>query len=168
KADAGGVTKLRTVGHNVARAEGVEKVTGAARYIDDLHFDGMIYGATLRSSIPAGRIIAVEKDPQFDWSGFTFVDHRDIVAPGRNVVAMIVEDQPYLAVDRVRHQAEPIWLVAHADRARLAEGLARITVRYEKESAQLDFETATEVLKEIAIKRGDLDAAFARAARVVE
>ena len=36
---------LRTVGHNVARAEGVEKVTGAARYIDDLVFPGMLYGA---------------------------------------------------------------------------------------------------------------------------
>src|SRR6266404_2720088 len=70
--------ELRTVGHNVARAEGVEKVTGAARYIDDLRFDGMLYGATVRSTIAAGRIVAVERDPGFDWGGFTFVDHRDI------------------------------------------------------------------------------------------
>src|SRR3954469_3596205 len=84
--------KLRTVGHNVARAEGIEKVTGAARYIDDLAFDGMLYGATVRSTIPAGRIVAVERDPAFDWSGFTFVDQRDIAAPGKNVVAMIVDD----------------------------------------------------------------------------
>src|SRR6516164_975482 len=91
--------KLRTVGHNVARAEGVAKVTGAARYIDDLSFDGMLYGATVRSTIAAGRLVAVERDPAFDWSGFTFVDHRDIVAPGKNVVAMITEDQPFLAVD---------------------------------------------------------------------
>jgi CO/xanthine dehydrogenase Mo-binding subunit len=159
---------LRTVGHNVARAEGVEKVTGAARYIDDLRLPDMLYGATLRSTIPAGRIVAVEKDPQFDWSGFTFVDHHDVTEPGRNVVAMITDDQPYLAVGSVRHQAEPIWLVAHADRARLAEGMGHLNVRYEKEKAQLDFESATEVLKEIAIKRGDLEAAFARADVVVE
>ena len=122
---------LRTVGHNVARAEGVEKVTGAARYIDDLGFDGMLYGATVRSTVPSGRIVAVERDPAFDWSGFTFVDHRDIVAPGKNVVAMIADDQPFLAVDRVHHQAEPIALFAHADRARLAEGVAHVQVRYE-------------------------------------
>ena len=154
--------ELRTVGHNVARAEGVEKVTGAARYIDDLAFDGMLYGATIRSTIPAGRIVAVERDKAFDWSGFTWVDHRDIVAPGKNVVAMIVDDQPFLAVDRVRHQAEPIALIAHADRARLADGLAHVHVRYDAEPAQLDFESADKVLKEIAIRRGDVDAVFAR------
>ncbi|HEY2746855.1 MAG TPA: hypothetical protein VGL86_19665, partial [Polyangia bacterium] len=139
---------LRTVGHNVARAEGVEKVTGAARYIDDLAFDGMIYGATVRSTIPAGGIVAVEQDPAFDWSGFTFVDHRDIAAPGKNVVAMIAEDQPLLAEDRIRHQAEPIALLAHADRARLADGLAHVRVRYEAAPATLDFESASTVLKE--------------------
>ena len=159
---------LRTVGHNVARAEGVEKVTGAARYIDDLRFDGMLHGATLRSRIAAGRIVAIDRDPAFDWDGFTFVDHRDIVAPGRNVVAMISDDQPYLAVDRIHHQAEPIALMAHADRARLAEGLAHVDVRHEAEPAQLDFEAATTVLKEMAIRRGDLDAAFAAAELVVE
>jgi len=155
--------RLRTVGHNVARAEGVEKVTGAARYIDDLRFDDMLYGATIRSTIPAGRIVAVERDPAFDWSGFTFVDHRDIAAPGKNVVAMIADDQPFLAVDRVRHQAEPIALIAHADRERLADALAHVHVRYEAEAAQLDFESASTVLKEIAIRRGDVDAVFARA-----
>ena len=160
--------RLKTVGHNVARAEGVEKVTGAARYIDDLAFPGMLHGATVRSTVPHGRIVAVERDPAFDWSGFVFVDHRDIVAPGRNVVAMIADDQPLLAVDRVRHQAEPIALLAHADRARLAAGLRHVTVRYEAEPAVLDFDAATEVLKEIGIARGDLDAAFAAADVVVE
>jgi CO/xanthine dehydrogenase Mo-binding subunit len=155
--------ELRTVGHNVARAEGVEKVTGAARYIDDLRFDGMLHGATVRSTIAAGRLVAVERDPGFDWSGFTFVDHRDIAAPGRNVVAMITDDQPFLAVDRVRHQAEPIALLAHADRARLAEGLAHVVVRYEADQPVLDFESAATVLKEMAIRKGDVDAVFARA-----
>ncbi|HEY1585244.1 MAG TPA: xanthine dehydrogenase family protein molybdopterin-binding subunit, partial [Polyangia bacterium] len=109
------------------------------------------------------------RDPAFDWSGFTFVDHGDIAAPGKNVVAMIAEDQPFLAEERVRHQAEPIALVAHADRARLAEGLAHVRVRYEAEPATLDFESASKVLKEIAIRRGDVDAVFARpGVRVVE
>jgi CO/xanthine dehydrogenase Mo-binding subunit len=158
---------LRTVGHNVARAEGVDKVTGAARYIDDLRLPDMLHAATLRSTIPAGRILLVERDDKFDWSGFTFVDHRDIVAPGRNVVAMISDDQPFLAVDRVRHQAEPIALIAHADRARLADGLRNLRVRYDAEPAVLDFDAATTVLKELAIRRGDLDAGFARAERIV-
>ena len=33
------------------RAEGVDKVTGRARYVDDLVFPGMIHGATVRSTV---------------------------------------------------------------------------------------------------------------------
>jgi len=155
-----------SVGTNVARAEGVDKLTGRARYVDDLTFPKMIYGATVRSTIPHGRIVEVERDTAFDWSGFTVVDHRDV--PGRNVVAMITEDQPFLAVDRVRHQAEPILLLAHADRTRLADALSHVKVHYAAEPAVLDFDSATDVLKQLAIEKGNLDEGFAAADRIVE
>jgi CO/xanthine dehydrogenase Mo-binding subunit len=161
---AGGATNV--VGRNVPRAEGRDKVTGAARYVDDLSLPGMLYGRTVRSSIAAGRILSVERDPAFDWSGFTIVDHKDI--PGKNVVALIVDDQPLLAADRVRHREEPILLLAHADRARIEEALAHVQIRYAPEEAVLDFERATEVLKEIAIVKGDVEAGFAAADVIVE
>src|SRR5690349_7109258 len=123
--------RLATVGHNVPRAEGVDKLTGRARYLDDLHFPGMLHGATVRSTIPRGRILEVERAAGFDWSGFTIVTHRDIAEHGgKNVVTLIVEDQPYLAVEEVHHQAEPVLLLAHADRARLAEALRHVKVHY--------------------------------------
>ena len=150
--------KLKAVGRNVPRAEGVEKLTGQARYVDDLSFPGMLHGATVRSTMPHARIVEIERDLSFDWSGFTVVNHRDVPAGGKNVVAMIAEDQPYLAVDEVRHQAEPLLLLAHADRARLAAGLTHIKVHYQPLPAVLDFETAAEVLKEISISKGDIDA----------
>jgi CO/xanthine dehydrogenase Mo-binding subunit len=118
------IHSARSVGKNVLRAEGREKLTGEARYIDDLHLPGLLYGRTVRSTIPRGRILSVTLDPAFDWSAFTIVDHKDI--PGKNVVAMIVDDQPYLAVDRVNHQAEPILLLAHAERARVDEALKHV------------------------------------------
>src|SRR6266571_4938423 len=74
----------RAVGRNVLRTEGVEKVTGAARYIDDLAFPGMLYGRTIRSTIPAGDIVDVR--PDFSTPGYTIVSHRDI--PGRNRAAL--------------------------------------------------------------------------------
>src|SRR5260370_28518 len=115
------------------------------------------------ATVARGKLASVERNPQFDWSGFTFVDHRDIPAGGRNAVAMIEEDQPFLAVDQIRHQAEPIALLAHADKARLYEGLKNVQVHHEIQPAQLDFENATEVLKELTVARGDLEAGFARA-----
>jgi CO/xanthine dehydrogenase Mo-binding subunit len=145
----------KAVGHNVPRAEGREKVTGEARYIDDLSFRGMIYGRTVRSTIARGRILSVERDKNFDWSGFTIVDHRDI--PGKNVVAMITDDQPYLAVDKIAHQAEPILLLAHADRERLDEALDHVKVNYVAETPVLELEAASDAFKDIKIDRGTID-----------
>src|SRR6476661_5105999 len=99
----------RAVGTNVLRKEGVEKVTGRARYLDDLSFPNLLYGRTVRSTIPAGEIATIRC--QFDPRGFTIVDYRDI--PGRNLVALIDEDQPCLAERLVRHVAEPVILLAH-------------------------------------------------------
>src|SRR3954452_24343708 len=101
----------RSVGRNVPRMEGIDKVTGAARYIDDRTFPGLLYGRTIRSTIPCGRILGVRSNLA---AGFTIVTHRDI--PGRNVVALIEDDQPALAEREVRHFADPIVLIAHEDR----------------------------------------------------
>src|SRR4030081_1885678 len=104
--------KLGAVGRNVLRKEGEAKVTGAARYIDDLTFPNLLHARTIRSTIPAGEIAAIRFN--FDTAGFTIVDGRDI--PGRNIVALIDDDQPCLAAREIRHVAEPILLLAHANR----------------------------------------------------
>jgi CO/xanthine dehydrogenase Mo-binding subunit len=36
------------VGQNVLRKEGLEKLTGAARYVDDITLEGMLFGKTVR------------------------------------------------------------------------------------------------------------------------
>src|SRR5438067_7281808 len=104
--------RAKAVGRNVLRKEGAEKVAGTARYIDDLTFPGLLHGRTIRSTIPAGAIVDVR--PGFHTAGFTIVDYRDI--PGKNIVALIEDDQPCLAEREVRHVAEPIVLLAHASR----------------------------------------------------
>ncbi len=154
------------VGTNVARKEGVEKVLGTASYIDDLSVANMLYGTTIRSTVPRGRITKVERDPHFDWKGFTWVDAADI--PGKNVVALIEDDQPLLATERVNHQAEAIALLAHADRLRLEQGRAAVKVTYEAEPAVLTLDQATDVMKEIEIGKGDLPAGFRDADLVLE
>src|SRR5258707_9585352 len=105
----------KAVGRNVLRKEGRDKVSGAARYIDDLTFPNLLHARTIRSTIPAGEIAGVALN--FDKTGFIVVDHRDV--PGRNIVALIDDDQPCLAERTVRHFAEPILILAHRDRERL-------------------------------------------------
>ena len=51
--------KTRIVGAAVPRKEGVDKLLGRARYVDDITRDGMIFGATVRSTIPRGFIRSI-------------------------------------------------------------------------------------------------------------
>jgi CO/xanthine dehydrogenase Mo-binding subunit len=150
------------VGRSVRRKDADAKVTGAARYIDDLTFPGMIHGRTIRSTIPRGRINAIRLD--FDTSGFTIVDFRDI--PGRNVVALIDDDQPVLAEHEVYHVAEPILLLAHADRERLHG--ANVAIDYTPQPALFDPERSTRAFKSIAIDKGSIGAGFADADVVID
>ena len=154
--------ELRSVGRNVLRKDGFHKVTGAARYVDDLTFPGLLHARTIRSTIAAGTIRSIRFG--FDTAGFTLVDARDI--PGRNIVALIDEDQPCLAERTVRHVAEPILLVAHEDRERLLA--ATVEIEYERSTPVDNPERSTRTFKQIAIDKGDLDAGFRAADLIVE
>src|SRR4030095_12654174 len=89
-----------SVGQNVLRKEGYEKLTGAAQYIDDIALDGMLFGKTIRSTIPRGRIKSISFDPSYDWSAIIVADYRDIA--GKNYVALIENDKPLLAAAEIR------------------------------------------------------------------
>jgi CO/xanthine dehydrogenase Mo-binding subunit len=154
--------KSRAVGRSVARKEGVSKVTGGARYVDDLAFPGMLYGMTVRSAIASGEIAAVRLP--FDQAGYTVVDHRDI--PGKNLVTLIEADQPCLVERTVRHREEPILLIAHADREKLLE--ARAVIDYAPTTPLFDPRQSERVFKHIRIDKGDANAGFAQADLVVE
>ena len=153
---------MPAVGESVARKDGIGKATGAALYADDIVLPGMLHGRTIRSTIPRGRIRSVRLD--FDPSSFTIVDHRDV--PGRNVADLIEQDQPFLVEREVRHLAEPILLLAHADREKL--NAARVVIEYEEEAPLFDPEQSTEVFKSIEIVKGSVAAGLASADLVVE
>ena len=150
------------VGRNVARKDGIGKATGAAIYADDLVFPGMLWGRTIRSEIPCGRVRSIHRD--FDETGFTVVDFRDI--PGKNVIALIELDQPCLVERDIRHMGEPILLLAHEDRERLLG--ANVAIDYERTEPVLDAERSDVVFKHIHIAKGDAGAALAGADLIVE
>src|SRR5438034_7198225 len=85
----------------VARKEGREKVTGRAVYVDDYALPGMLHGVTIRTPFARGRIRGISFAPHIPWDEFVVVTAKDI--PGHNAVALITEDQPYLAEDAFEH-----------------------------------------------------------------
>jgi len=152
----------KSVGRNVLRKEGVEKVSGTAHYIDDVKFPGMLHGRTIRSTIPAGSLVDVR--PHFTATGFTIVNYWDI--PGRNIVALINDDQPCLVEREVRHVAEPIVLLAHEDRETLLA--AEVQIDYHQTTPNYDPEASAVSFKTIAIDKGSIEKGFAAADVIVD
>jgi CO/xanthine dehydrogenase Mo-binding subunit len=153
---------FRAVGRNVLRKDGADKSSGRARYIDDITFPNLLHARTIRSTIPSGGIAGVHFD--FDTTGFTIVDHRDI--PGHNIVALIENDQPCLAARLIRHVAEPILLLAHEDRDRVRT--AGVRIEYRETAPNFDPEASSTSFKTIGIDKGDLAVGFAAADVVIE
>ena len=117
-----------SVGKSVPRVDGPAKVAGSARYVDDLVLPGMLHGATVRSDVARGRLLGIDLDPAFDWSGITVVTAEDVPV---NTVPLIEPDQPVLATGEIRHVYEPVALLACEDRLRLAQALRHVTLRIE-------------------------------------
>ncbi|HXE84201.1 MAG TPA: xanthine dehydrogenase family protein molybdopterin-binding subunit [Gemmatimonadales bacterium] len=145
------------IGQSVPRREGVAKVTGAAKYTDDLVIVGAWYGKTVRSTIAAGRLRAISLDPAFDWSRVVVVTAADI--PGENVVHLIRDDQPVLARvgGDIRHKEEPILLLAAPERGTLEAAARHVRMEYEPSTPVYDLDGALEVYSTIQITKGDVD-----------
>src|SRR5687768_6908581 len=113
-------------GQPVPRKEGLAKVSGQARYVDDLSFPGMIYGITVRSHVPRAVLRSIAFGTGIPWEEFTIVTAKDI--PGKNVIALILTDQPCLADTRINHAEEPVVLLAHPDRYLLEEARRSVSI----------------------------------------
>jgi CO/xanthine dehydrogenase Mo-binding subunit len=164
------------LGQSTPRKEGRSKVTGQARYVDDLALPGMLHGVTVRSPCSRGVIRNIWFDASIPWDEFIVVTAADI--PGANVVALITDDQPYLADGRVNHAEEPVLLLAHPDRALLEEARRRVTIEIEPLPPvyTIDDSLAADTViwgqdntfKSYLVSRGDVPAALTEADVVVE
>ena len=77
---------------------------------------GMLHGVTVRSPVAARAASrGIDFEPDVPWDEFTIVTAADI--PGANRVALILDDQPYLADDR-RQSSRRAGRAARAPRSR--------------------------------------------------
>src|SRR3954463_13098546 len=153
---------MSVVGKSVRRKDGIGKATGEALYADDIVFPGMLHGRTIRSSVARGTLKSATV--QGNVPGLVVCDYRDI--PGRNVCYLIEQDQPFLVEKDIRHQAEPILLLAHEDREILNS--VQVDVQCEELEPLFDPEKSNAVFKYIDIKKGDVEKALGKADLVVE
>jgi len=166
----------KSIGSSEARKEGLEKITGRRKYVDDLTFPGQIFGATIRSPAPAGLIKKIIFDQSFNWDEFTIVSASDI--PGENFVALITDDQPLLADKEFRHIEEPILLIAHPDRHTVEKARHAIKFEFEAKPSIHTIKDSLEqkeiiwgknnTFKDIKIEKGDTDPVWDCADYIIE
>lgn len=123
---------LNSVGLGANRIDGVEKVTGQAKFTGDIALPGLLEAKVLRSTYPHALIKFIETSKAEALAGviavLTFEDVKDI----NPYYGHCLRDRPLIAIDRVRYVGEPVAVVAAADSETADEALALINVQYEE------------------------------------
>jgi len=153
------------IGESVLRHDGAAKVRGDFAYSSDLHVEGMLWGATVRSPHPYARILSIDPSEARATAGVRAVLTHDDV-PGQNLYGLEIKDQPVLASDVVRYWGEAVALVAadHPEQARRAA--EKLRVEYEVLRPITDAELALSpdapklhpdgnVTRQVRIRHGD-------------
>jgi CO/xanthine dehydrogenase Mo-binding subunit len=136
----------------------------------------MLMGATVRSRVARGRIRNIEFTGGLPWEQFTIVTAKDI--PGQNSVALILDDQPYLAAEFVNHPEEPVVLLAHPDKYLVEKARQAVHLDIDPLPAVFGIEESLakrqiiwgedNILKAFVIDKGDVESVWGKAAHVIE
>jgi len=130
--------EFKYVGHSVARVDGLEKVTGKARFVGDITVPGMLYGKILRSTFPHARIRSIDVSRAEALPGVAAV----LTAADIGDLNPIYNGRPVIAMNKVRYIGEPVAAVAAEDLATAEEAAALIHVDYEELPAAVGIEAA--------------------------
>jgi 4-hydroxybenzoyl-CoA reductase alpha subunit len=171
----------RVIGKRNLKYDWHAKLTGAARYTDDLKLPRMIYGRLLRSPHPHARILRIDTSRAEALIGVRAVlTGKDL--PIRFGILPSSQDETALAIDRVRYVGEGVAAVAADDEWIAEEACNLIEVIYEPLSPIMSIEAALDpdgvkihdwtrvgnIQKAVDLEFGDLDRGFAEADYVRE
>lgn len=163
------------IGKAILRKEGPRKLTGQSKYIDDIEFEGL-HGITVRSTVARAKIKDIHFGKGIPWDEFTIVTAKDI--PGKNYVALILQDQPFLADGVVNHPEEPVLLLAHPNKYLLERARQAITIDYEILPPVFDLEASlraetkiwgdNNIFKSYLLEKGNIDSIWSQADLIFE
>ncbi|MBI2358930.1 MAG: xanthine dehydrogenase family protein molybdopterin-binding subunit, partial [Deltaproteobacteria bacterium] len=123
---------LSVVGTAARRVEGIEKVTGQAKFTVDLSVPGMLEAKVLRSPYPHALIESIDPSRAEKIPGVVAVLTREDVRDINPYFGHCLRDRPLIALDRVRYVGEPVVAVAAVDALTAQEALSLIEVRYKE------------------------------------
>jgi xanthine dehydrogenase molybdopterin-binding subunit B/aerobic-type carbon monoxide dehydrogenase small subunit (CoxS/CutS family) len=169
------------IGHNVRRLDAPSKVSGRLRYAADMKMPDMLQMQVLRSPHPHAKIISIDTSEAEAMEGVACVITADDVPAETDGFGVFVHDQPVMARGKVRHVGEAVAAVAAEDLVTARRAVAKIKVVYEELPGVFDPEEAMKngaavvhdyakdnIVKHIPVRKGDVEAGFAKADLVLE
>ena len=174
------LAKNGKIGARTPLVDGIEKVTGKAKYTADLPAQDALVGKILRSPIAHGRIISIDCAEALALEGVIAVaTGEDTPVPFG--VLPIAENEYPLARGKVRYVGDPLAAVAAIDEKTALKALSLIKVEFEPLPAYTDPRQAmaegavplhedkpNNVLREVHHAFGDVEEGFAQADLVRE
>lgn len=166
------------VGTSVRKADGVEKVTGEAPFIDDVGLEGMLHLATVRSPYPHCRIRGIDTSRAAALPGVHAVcTHEDV--PGANAIPIVFQDHPVLADGVARFVGEAIALVVAETPEIAKKGASLVALDLEElpflddvdeaiDHPELKIYGTDNVFRSYLVRKGDIEAGFAEADVILE
>jgi xanthine dehydrogenase molybdenum-binding subunit len=172
--------KRSVVGHARLRPDGIDKVTGAAVYTDDLEFPGMLFASVRRALVPHAFLRKLEVSRAKALPGVVAVLTAEDI-PGERRHGLVVYDWPVMVGvgERIRYVGDALAIVA-AESQEIAEQAAALI------GAELDLQPVItdpvksrlqataqiheggNLLKHIKVRKGDMDAGFSTADVILE
>jgi len=136
------MTEYTLIGKNVPQLDGRAKITGGARFTDDLKLEGLLCGKLLRSPHAHARILNIDTSRAEKLKGVRAVITGHNTAGVKYGIFTFTRDQYFLPTDKVRYIGEEVAAVAAVDEGVAEEALDLIRVEYEPLPAVFDLEEA--------------------------
>lgn len=168
------------IGKSRIRPDAVEKVTGDALYTDDLVFDDMLFAHVRRAGVPHAILKSLDISKAKSLPGVVAVLTADDI-PGEHTHGLVVYDWPVLigVGERVRYVGDALALVAAETQEIAEQAVALIEAEFEPQTVVRDavqsyqpdaprLHESGNLLKHIKVRKGDMDAGFARADVILE
>ncbi|MFT0875766.1 4-hydroxybenzoyl-CoA reductase subunit alpha [Rhodopseudomonas sp. G2_2311] len=125
----------------VPLVDGIDKVTGRARYTADLDHAGALVARILRSPISHGEIARLDISKALALKGVAAIVTGEDCAITYGVLPIAMNEYP-MARDRVRYRGEPIAAVAAVDEETAQRALDLIECEFRKRPAYYESEAA--------------------------
>lgn len=121
------------VGKDFLRVDAIKKALGTATYVDDMKYDGMLYGSAVRSKYPRAKVIKINTEKAKALDGVVAVLTAEDI-PGNQKIGHLKKDWDVLIPEgKITHYlGDAVALIAAENKEVLEEAKKLVEVEYEE------------------------------------